>query len=461
MKKFLPWLKSHWLIVLLGVIAITALPVASYFAADMNASLTKKFQDDVNKDFDSVAIAKAKISYSIPGVDGGKVLEKSGEANEAMINAYRDIWAQVQGKTGGVSEKGLTFNKGQHKLLIDDFFPAPKEDSEPVRQVRGREFIRRLIAFHADLLKNARAGMPTSPEVVGQLLNEQSQAFIDKVKAETGRDLDAAEKDKLAKELQDSRIGIYRKRAAEISFYADVSAFEGIPTEVPNKAPSLPTAWDLQERAWVNQDIVAAIVHANGESAAGVPDSVVKRLVHVQVRPPSWDVNNPQPAAFEPGEDKAPLNFNISVSGRTSGPGSKNKWFDLRYASVEAVVSAQRFPQFVDALAATNFMTIVDLDVVRVEPLSDLREGFYYGDEPVVRVTALIETVWLRDWRKDAMPADVQKALGMVEGVSGASDAAPAPTPPPRPNRPPPGGPAGKPGGGKAGGGKPGHGADD
>ena len=163
---------------------------------------------------------------------------------------------------------------------------------------------------------------------------------------------------------------------------------------------------------------------------------------------------NPSPSPFEAGEDKPPLDFGASITGRVSGPGRRNRWYDVRTVAIEIVASSARMPQFINALSATNFVAVLDLDLAKVEPLADLREGFDYGDEYVVKASILIETVWLRDWRKQPMPAPVQAALGMLEGVdAGASaasaPAAAAPAPPPR-NRPPAGGkPPAAPGGGR------------
>lgn len=452
MKNLVPWLKAHWPIPALTLVALAAVPTAYYFASDMAAQHEKEFGDTVKKDADAVSATAAKISYYIPSVDGsGKMLEKSAPANEAMIKRYGEIWTEVQSKVGAVSESGLKFNQSDHKPLIDNYFPKPSDESQATLTVRGREFVAELIKFHRKILADARAGAPFSNDELAKRLSEHAATTEAKIRAETGRDLNAEEKQKLASELSDMRLGEYRRRARELGVYADHSVFEGVPNEVPDKAPSLAESYDKQERAWVHQDIFRAIARANGTSAGGIADSVVKRVIRLNVSGPKWDSGQggPQPAAFDPGEDKVPLNFSNTVTGRISGPGSKNKWYDIRTVTLEVVISSQRIPEFVDALSATNFMAVLDADLKRVEPLSDLREGYDYGPDHVVRATFLIETVWLREWRKPWMPNDVQAALGMLEGVAG-NDAASAPAAAPRPPRNRPGGaPAGGGGGGR------------
>ena len=444
MKNLVPWLKQHWIIPVLMFVALAVLPAAWYFADDMHTKDLAAFQERVKKDADSVTEATAKQAFSIPAVDGsGKVLERTYTINEATITRYGEIYTDVQSKIGGVSEKGIAFNKGDHKLLIDGLFPSTPDRNTAVN--KGREFVERNMQFHKMLLTGMKAGEPAKPEEISKQLADRQAAEEARVKAELARDLDPKERAKLTEELLGLRLASLRKRAGEISVYADASIFEGVPTSIPEIAPTPVQCWDMQEKAWIDQDICKAIALANAKAAGGIPDSVVKRITKISIHPAAWSSGDqtPQPASFDAGDDKPPLDFAASITGRVSGPGRKNRWYDVRNVALEVVISSQRMPQFINALSATNFMTVLDLDLTRVESLTDLREGFDYGDEHVVRASILVETVWIRDWRKAAMPQDVQKALGMVEGVEvpGAAGAAsPAAAPPPSPrSRPNPG----------------------
>lgn len=454
-KAVVGWLKKHWLIVVFGVVAIAALPTALVFAGSMNEGIVKTFGEEVTKAHTSVSGATAKVSYAVPGVDGSKVLEKSAEANQAMIDRYAAIWDQIKTKTGAVSEKGLAFNKSDHKLLTEGLFPKPDELSEKVRRL---DFMRAYIEFHNRILSEARAGMPPEAEGLARDLNDYAQSQKERIKADQGRDPTPEEAAKIAKELQDMRISRYRARAGELGVYASIASFEGVPTDVSDTPPGLVSSWEMQERAWMHHDLLRAITAASGGSAGGVNDAVVKRVLKIAVANSAWNTadGTPAPQAFEPGDDKAPIDFSRSVTGRVSGPGTKNKWFDVRTAQMDLIVSGQRLPALIDALSATNFISVLDIDLTRVEPLADLREGFAYGDEHVVRASLSVEFILLREWRKEAMPDDVKKALGMVEGVEGAAAPA-APAPAARPARPSP--PA--PGGGGRPGGRPGRGGRD
>jgi hypothetical protein len=68
-----------------------------------------------------------------------------------------------------------------------------------------------------------------------------------------------------------------------------------------------------------------------------------------------------------------------------------------------------------------------------------------------VRALRVIYTIWLREWRKQAMPPEVKSALGMDDKVAGEA-AAPVAAPTPRGPRPPAGASPNKPpaGGGRS-----------
>ncbi|HVU64371.1 MAG TPA: hypothetical protein VHC70_10365 [Phycisphaerales bacterium] len=429
MNKVLPWLKAHWPIPALSVVAIAALPTAMYFASQMHDKFKASYQTSLTNDYNSVTSGAAQIKYGFPAWDGnGNVLEKTAPANEEMIKSYKTILEDLHSKVGVVSDKGIAFNKGEHKPIMDGVFPAPADPNSA--QNLGRVFVSKYIDFHRQLLASMRAGEPPKADDIAAQLNEHSNSEIARIKAERGTDPNADDLARLGKELLAMRLSAVRRRASEIGVYADPGVFEGLPTSVPERAPTPGQEWDMQERAWIDQDICHAIALANGATTP-VTQSVVKRVLKVAIRPPTWDPGNPSPATYDAGEDKVTLNFSVSLTGRTSGPNSHNKWYDVRPVTLELIVSSQNLPKFLDALAATNFMTVLDLDISGADPLADLRAGYDYGDEHVVKVTMLVETVWLREWRKPQMPDEVQKALAMVEGVdAGTMGSAPAPAAP-------------------------------
>lgn len=451
MKKLLPWLKSNWLIVVLGVIAVAALPALWFVSSGMNQTLMEKFQKQVETDFKDVS--NGNTTYELTSPTGEKLLTESKPVNKARTDAYKAIGEQLAASTGVVSKAAFDLNTaaGAHKPLIEGLFPAP---SELQKLSKPTDFVRKLLREERPrMLAEIKAGAPPAPETVAASLNDRSNAEKDRVRTEQGRDqLDSKELETLAADLLALRLSIYQGRASEIQVYADERVFDEIPLEAIDKTASLAQVYDWQERTWIASDILAAIKQANGESR-GVPQSVVKRVMAIRVEDAPFSSKNAdgnvEPHAFEAGADRAPTDFSRSITGRFSGPGSNNRWYDVRHVTIELIADAKRLPVFVDALASSNFMTVVDADLTRVDPVADLREGFYYGDAPVVKATMVVETIYFREWREPWMPVDVKRALGMDKDAPAADTPAPRATPRGPANRPAPPPPGGAAGGGR------------
>lgn len=436
MKNLGPWLKSNWAILVLGVIAIAALPALWFVSSGMNSKIVSDFQDRIKKDYQ--AVTAAKVPYGLVTPTGDKVLEANVPVNAARTAAYQKLGEELQSQTSVVTKAAdqLNTDQGKHQPLIEGLFPKP---TDLERLAKPKFFVRQLLQqARPALLESIHAGTPPSPTDLAAQLTELMSAKREQVRQEQGRtDLDKAEQEQMAKDLLSLRLSRYRQRAAEIQVYADASIFDKVPEDAIDKTASLAQVWDWQERYWVDADVLRAVAAANGDSGGhGVPGSVIKRIMSLAVEPPPYTVNMSDSAvevrAYDAGADKAPTDFSRSITGRISGPGSTNKWYDIRHVTIEMVADSRRLPAFVDALASTNFMTVVDVDLTKIDPQEDLRQGFYYGDATVVKATVVIETVWFREWRTQWMPDEVKKALGMDPNAQVADPNAGASAPPPR-----------------------------
>ena len=79
MSKLVPWLKAHWPIPVLSVIALGALPTAMYFAAQMQEKFHADYQKHITDDANSVSSTAAQQKFFVPSWDGsGNVLERTG-----------------------------------------------------------------------------------------------------------------------------------------------------------------------------------------------------------------------------------------------------------------------------------------------------------------------------------------------------------------------------------------------
>jgi hypothetical protein len=98
--------------------------------------------------------------------------------------------------------------------------------------------------------------------------------------------------------------------------------------------------------------------------------------------------------------------------------------YDLREATIEIIASAGGINEVIDAVQAGTFLAVTDADFTAYDPQADLELGYFYGEEPLVRATLTIQTVWIRAWYEDLIPPDVRGPMGLpaLEGLEPNSD---------------------------------------
>lgn len=432
-KKVWGWVRGHWMFVVLGVIALVALPTGVIVAGMQTQKVRDQVQKDVQTAYDSVN--KAKVNYALMAPTGEKLLENNTEVNSTLTAWYAERWEKLRAKTGSVAAQGLEFNKADHAPLVNNLFPQPPELEQ---QTKPREMAKAFIDLHPTLLAKVKAGVPPLAADVAAVLDDYQRSAMEQARLAGQTELGSDQKQRLTKELVDLRLQRYRARAMELGVYAEPGVFRGVPLEVPKGDVSLAQCWEWQELAWAHADIVRAIGSVNGVSEGAVPpggvaSAVVKRILMVDATGGSPAPTGggggggrgggassggetfvePTPQPFKPGADKTPEDFLASITGRISGPATENKWYDIRTVRLEIIVASKRLPSFIDALASTNFMTVVGIELAEADAPADLRAGFYYGDDHVVRASITIETIWLREWRKAWMPKSVQEGRAM------------------------------------------------
>jgi hypothetical protein len=429
-KGFAEWAKTNWLILVLSVVALAALPTMFYFSSKMSGNLRAGIQKTAEQEYREVGTFT--LTYSLPLVKAPdqKAFERSMEANKVYIEQFAAKREAIKAQAAQVGKEAIEFNKNGHKLLLDGVFPKYAEGES---QTNSYKFAEACIAAYPQLLKRIKAGTPPdSVSLAGQLTDYHQQQKTRILSQVGGTSLSKEDEEKLTKEMLDQRIGRYRQRASEISVYAEPIVFIDVPmaNQEPSKdLPPLTRYWDWQMRYWINEDLIKAVAQANSSSTTGVPGGVVKRILKITIDAPQYNdvADNLLPGQAGIDEitittkDPAPSSIAVSVTGRYNTIGSGNQYYDLRNATVEMIVSSARLPEFFDALTKTNLMTVLKVDLDRVEPLDDLREGYFYGDEHVVKATLQIETLWLRGWTKPLMPAYVKKGLGVAEDPGGES----------------------------------------
>jgi len=420
-NKVLPWLKSNWLIVVLSLIILAVLPTALVIASGMNTKLREEVQQRAQGDAN--ALSNPNVNYRIVSpIPGVADVELQHAANRAAIDWFKARREQVQAEAADVWAAALAFNKGKHELLMEGIFPTPPAGADD-RIVRN-DFTRLVVQkVPVQLLTTLNAGTPPDPTKLAEDILEHGYRRQEQLIAQIGGPLNKEQGEDLKNELINIRIENYRRRAGDIDVYADISSFPDIPPDMPVNAPSLEYCWEWQEAVWALEDFVAAVAAANAQvpgRTPGVPGSVVKRLIRVKVSEPPSRGGGDEEGSYRSSSGSGssggmiPTDPTVSVTGRISGPNTGNDLYDVRLIEAELIISTRHLPLFIDALAATNYMTVLDLDLERVEPLEHLADGYFYGDgEHVVKARMVIETLWFREWVGPHMPPRIRAARGL------------------------------------------------
>ncbi len=494
MKNVLNWIKSNILIVIFSILIVLVLP-AAYFGSSMwRDGIVAQRKKDAEAQFQSVA--KLDVNYTLPTYGAGakpvelksapntKITEWFKAQRDRLAEANTAIVKRAEDFNQGIGPDAAAVGRSEFKALVDGLFPscefyaekalseaagkeawdamAPEKKAEAIKSRAAEMQKDKLNEMedallgkrghpnpYADLLAFAKAGPPADPVKVADGLREMASRETEKVTAGK-RQLTNEEQLAQSKALAERRLAEYQAAASGISLYAAMeqmpSDAAGLPIPVGKIDPEKIDAkifflyqWDY----WILKDFFTAVKLANTDAGkqTDVEHSVVKRIEKIFITDPKGLYKAAEeasgaassaaaPAAAVPGS--VPSDPSVSITGRDSSPA--NTMYDVRRLNVTVVVSSARITEFLDAITRTNFMSITGFDITAVDEWGDLRDGYYYGGESVVRATISIETIWLRSWLLKYMPNALQVALEVPgastdAGAGAAKTAAPAAAP--------------------------------
>lgn len=446
MKNILPWLKKNWLIPTLCVVMLAVLGTTWWFSTAWN----ERIRDEQQKAAGDLLtqVNNLKVTYALPVVAGDtKAVEVSSPPNSVLTQKFAERKKQLLDQREGVVKVAEAFNKGDKKPLIEGLFPAPAVGQE---QSKPLDFVQKLAgnpsqgtqSAYQGLLDSIRAGGPVVSSQLEAQLNDILRRETEKIKGGGGgRELTAGEKESLARLLLDARRAEYVRRANEISVYADMSIFPsaggasapgggaiqsassiGGSNQILLAAPAIPPnvrqTFIWQSDFWLLQDVFAIIRTANagpGGKLSSERDSVVKRIEKIDILP--WRAQTASEGMGNEmgGAGAAPAaagEFATSISGHSDASSTE---YDVRRARVTMIVSSARLPELFNAVGRTNFAFITGFAMEKVDGWQDLAQGYYYGDENVVRVQLDLEFTWLRSWTEPLFPDVVRKGLGLPD----------------------------------------------
>ena len=447
MKGILGWIKSHLVMVIATVVIVVSIPLGWVFSSKWNADIREKQEQRVSQAYNKVK--NAKVTYVIPSLlPGEQAVTESRAPNPYVTAFYETQRKEREAQAAEVVTTVIAFNRNGHGLLAPDLLPVP---SNPQQETRLKyEFLDKMAGdpvtgattIYKDLLSSIGAGEAPDPVKLATTIQDLQTREMERMVAESGAgSISPAEQEQLLKLLADRRLAEAQRRARDVSVFMTLNAFDPQafgPTsaQIPpidqrarpaTVAPSLAEAFSWNFDYWVVSDLLRSIDKANtdaGGTRANVENALVKRVERIGVealpvvtqaaattrdpfgQPMETDDFEVSPEGTDPS---------VSVTGRVS-----TAEYDVVKARMTLVVDAERLPRLFKAFAETNLITVLDMDVREVDLWADLREGYYYGNAPVVRVELELETIWHRDWTVPMMPQSVRDALGVV--VSETSD---------------------------------------
>lgn len=458
MKNVWSWIKGHWVVVVCCAIIVLSLPAAFFFSHRWSNSIRTR-QEKAATDLLTRLTTASKVSYAVPSVvPGVPAIEQTAEPNSRRTAFFKAQKDSIVGQAAGVTELADRFNKAGHTLIMEGIFPDPARGQDV--DSLTLEFAERVVgrpagpggtaqpSVYQKLFDGINAGAPADPLRLATLLEDQQAREREKVLGtETGRQLTADESAQINKAMVDARIAEYQRRARELSVYATMDVLPGpaeaaagswVPREMPKSPPAVWECFAWQFDYWVVEDLLAAVGRANTGPDGRLTDverSVVKRIEKITLDDAGfYDKGDAAPRRASEEEETATTasetelvkpDYRRSLTGRTAAPyNMANGVYDVRQAQMTVVVSSARLPQLLSAISATNFMTVLDCDLSEVDVWADLAQGYYYGNEHVVRATLGIESVWLRSVTKPFMPEAVRHQLGIPEPQAAEAPAA-------------------------------------
>ncbi|MBL1218788.1 MAG: hypothetical protein D8M59_15000 [Planctomycetes bacterium] len=478
MTLILNWIKANLIIVILCAAMVICLPTFYVLGEMMN----KNLRSDIQKRADNQLSTLKGVEYATVEIDpllpGAESVSEKVTLTDAVILEYERVRNQIKSDSEAIVAEALAVN--QKPVMSDRIFPKPRDTEAHLPfELHGM-----YLAAHDQLIRSANAGMPMLPEDVSFQLSEYRDTYLrTQLNVEPGMQLKPSEEDQLEEAMTRRRMSLYSQTATEFAVYADSTVFVLADWKMETgRPPNERERFDWQHQLWVHTDLIDSISRANeipgggGELATivGQPSSVVKRILSITLQPlafgvksggssgesemmmgegdPAWGgeygfseggpvtggkgggsssrrgggtrrPEKPTPASKPKSDNTDPTkpldrDYAQAISGRTT-----NGLYDVRRADVVLIVDSARFDRLIDAINSTNFMTVTNIEILRIEPREHLAQGFFYGNEPVVEAALEIETLWFRDWTTQWMSDDVKEWLGIpVESDDASGD---------------------------------------
>lgn len=424
MSGVLNWVKANIYAVICLAVMIAAPAAMWIVAGKMNASVREEVERRAQRISELNRLAKTSVALENP-VPGNAPVKGTIAVNRRFLDRFEEVAGHIRQDADQIQSQVIEINRKGRGVLVDRLFPDPPEN---LRETISTDMFLDLQAAYDALLAEVNAGAPPSAATMETELTDVHDRYRDQMLMKSAAEaLTAEEEEWLTEQISKTRLAMYADAARLIRIYATVADLD-VPGEGerPHTAEgqSLITMFDWQWKLWLTQDVLHALAEANA-SHDSLVEAPVKRLVSLTIDNLAVAAGGNDTSAGgyggrraddsaaapamppDPGRE-VPRDYTVSFTGRTSNP-----LFDVRRATLVLIVDSARMPEVFDALAQQNFMTITDAGIDAVDPFAEIADGYFYGGAPVSRLTLELETIWLRAWTAEFMPAALREALGI------------------------------------------------
>lgn len=421
MNKVIAWVKANLAIVICGAIVVLAPAVSYVVSSGMNSAVRSSIESRVRGSWDDL-VRGDTTTYTIPAsLPGGQPISQTGPLSNASLRVLEQRLSTLRGSSDRLYGSLLEANRANRRPIIPGVFPEPEDT---VRQVKPIDFADAYPRAHEELLRIINAGSPPDSDIVLDALSDLRSTYLVSLgRTEENPNLSEEEMQELRQRLRQRRLELYLDQAQRLSVYATPAAFvlgavggQGAPRL------SLADCYRLQEEYWVRQSLLKSLAAANTSDDGrllSIIDAPVKRLLRLVVDPPhaqtqrrAMGAGDPL-AGAEPIDPSIPLeqDFSSSFTGRRPSTGL----YDLRTARMTIHVESSRLPQVLRAISTTDLIAVTNVTVSRIDPWTELNQGYLYGQSHVVEATIEVECLLLRQWTAEYMPPSVRAARGVPD----------------------------------------------
>lgn len=447
MKPALKWIQNNPILitaVILCIAALAMLTVVHFQGLGFRKQL--RAHDATIRDVEKLNNTEVKIPSKHVGKpeDVHKVV-----VNETINDAIGQLYRDMKDELDLIQNMTEAFNKDQnpHLPFIDMLFPDP--GNERVKLYEARDLYRKAFpkmlgkySEHA-LYPQLNAGAPLDMAGLAEVEEQAHEEFLNRgLVRKRYEELNDKQKEEHYQHLMLRKMQSLQRQARNIHIYADESAFElGTWCNQPER-PTLAQAWEGQMGLWLHQDIIEAIAIANHvrNPNHNVLTAPVKRLLKIEIgnaylgktliglgsaggtgtgpksrrRSASSSSKSRKGGSSSRSDTKLKGAFELTPTGR-AGSDQADDIYDVRLIKIVVIIDWARIGEFIDALAHTNLMTVLHMNIKDVDEYAALSNGYLFGKGDMVEATIVIESLWLRSWTTKLMPKTVQQSLGIIK----------------------------------------------